>query len=104
MRSFLFCLLLPGFLLAQSTSKPVVLSDEAKAIQREALLIDGHNDLPWQYREKKDLSFQSIDIRRPQKALHTDIPRLRERRRRRAVHRPRSCPSLHSQGWLFGEK
>jgi membrane dipeptidase len=58
--------------------KPVVLTDEARAIHKEALLIDGHNDLPWQYREKKDLSFQSIDIRKFQKGLHTDIPRLRE--------------------------
>jgi len=42
-------------------------------IHREALLIDGHNDLPYQYREKKEnLSFASIDIARPQKALHTD--------------------------------
>jgi membrane dipeptidase len=78
MRIAFFLLLVPGFLLADTKSKPIVLTDEAKAIQREALLIDGHNDLPWQYREKKDLSFQSIDIRRPQKALHTDIPRLRE--------------------------
>src|SRR4029079_10236156 len=54
------------------------LTDEARAIHKEALVIDGHNDLPWQYREKKDLSFQSIDIRKLQKGLHTDIPRLRE--------------------------
>jgi membrane dipeptidase len=72
-------LLLPAALLADEPKrKPIVLTDEARAIQKEALLVDGHNDLPWQYREKKDLSFQSIDIRRPQKALHTDIPRLRE--------------------------
>jgi membrane dipeptidase len=72
-------LLLPSTLLADPPKrKPVVLTDEAKAIHREALLIDGHNDLPYQFREKKDLSFQTFDIRRPQKALHTDIPRLRE--------------------------
>jgi len=58
--------------------KPVVLTDEARAIHREALLVDGHNDLPYQFREKKDLSFQTFDIRRVQKTLHTDIPRLRE--------------------------
>ncbi len=59
---------------------PVRLTDEALRIHREALLIDGHNDLPWQFREKSDLSFRKIDLRQSQKklGLHTDIPRLRE--------------------------
>src|SRR5262245_66595652 len=56
----------------------VVLTDEALRIHRDALVIDGHNDLPYQYREKKDLSFNTIDIARPQPMLHTDIPRLRQ--------------------------
>src|SRR5436190_15034124 len=58
--------------------QPVVLTDEARAIHREALVVDGHNDLAYQFREKNDLSFRTIDISRPQKGLHTDIPRLRE--------------------------
>ncbi|MFL5342076.1 MAG: dipeptidase [Gemmataceae bacterium] len=57
---------------------PVKLTDEALRIHREAIVVDGHNDLPWQYREKKDLSFSAIDIAKPQPALHTDIPRLRQ--------------------------
>jgi membrane dipeptidase len=59
---------------------PVKLTEEALRIHREALVIDGHNDLPWQFREKKDLSFRKIDLRQSQKALglHTDIPRLRQ--------------------------
>ena len=61
-----------------STTGPVVLTDEARQIHREAILVDGHNDLPWQYREKKDMSFNRIDIAKRQKNLHTDIPRLRE--------------------------
>ncbi len=56
--------------------EPVKLTEEALRIHREALLIDGHNDLPWQFREKGDLSFRKIDLRQPQKDLHTDIPRL----------------------------
>jgi membrane dipeptidase len=56
----------------------VRLSEEASRIHREAIVIDGHNDLPWQFRAKKDLSFRTIDIARPQKDLHTDIPRLRQ--------------------------
>src|SRR5262245_34741268 len=57
---------------------PVKLTDEALRIHREALLIDGHNDLPWQYRLRTDLSFQNLDISRSQKAIHTDIPRLKQ--------------------------
>src|ERR1700720_3177433 len=57
---------------------PVQLTEEALQIHRSALLVDGHNDLPWQFREKADLSFRKIDLNRPQKELHTDIPRLRQ--------------------------
>ena len=57
---------------------PVKLTEEALRIHREALLVDGHNDLPWQFREKADLSFNKIDIRKLQKGLHTDLPRLRK--------------------------
>jgi membrane dipeptidase len=57
---------------------PVKLTEEALRLHREALLIDGHNDLPWQMREKAGLSFRRYDIARPQKTLHTDIPRLRQ--------------------------
>ncbi|HLJ94880.1 MAG TPA: dipeptidase [Gemmataceae bacterium] len=58
--------------------QPVELTEDALRIHREALLVDGHNDLPWQFRQKQDLSFHSIDISRPQKRLHTDIPRLKQ--------------------------
>jgi membrane dipeptidase len=57
---------------------PVVLSDAAQRIHQEAIVIDGHNDLPYMYREKGDLGFQKIDIAQPQPTLHTDIPRLRK--------------------------
>src|SRR5581483_6143945 len=60
------------------TRQSVVVSAEALRIHREALLIDGHNDLPWQYRQHNDFSFLNLDINRPQKKLHTDIPRLRQ--------------------------
>src|SRR5207248_11453738 len=52
-------------------------SPEALAITREAILVDGHNDLPWELRTRSDSSFQKVDIARPQPRLHTDIPRLR---------------------------
>jgi membrane dipeptidase len=59
--------------------EPVKLTDEALALHKECLIFDGHNDLPWQFREKNDLSFTHLDITRDQtkQGLHTDIPRLR---------------------------
>src|SRR5262245_8199555 len=64
----------------EQTEKPslVQLTDEARRIHREALVIDGHNDLPYRYRQAGDLALRSIDIAKPQKTLHTDIPRLRQ--------------------------
>ncbi|HLE68625.1 MAG TPA: dipeptidase, partial [Vicinamibacteria bacterium] len=41
-------------------------------------LIDGHNDLPWQYREKVKRKFSELDVSKPQPRLMTDIARLRE--------------------------
>jgi membrane dipeptidase len=50
-------------------------------ILKEVPLIDGHNDLPWQYRERVNNQLAKIDIRQDQskieKPLHTDIARLR---------------------------
>jgi membrane dipeptidase len=50
-------------------------------ILREVPLIDGHNDLPWQYRERVKNQLAQIDLRQDQskleKPLHTDIARLR---------------------------
>ncbi len=57
---------------------PVTLTEEGLRVHRSGLLIDGHNDLPWMFREKKDRSFQVVDIRKPQPGLNTDIPRLRK--------------------------
>lgn len=63
---------------AAKSREPVKVTEEAMRIHREAILVDGHNDLPWQFREKKDLSFRTVDITRHQKGLHTDIPRLKQ--------------------------
>ena len=57
---------------------PVVLTDAAKKIHRLAIVIDGHNDLPWELRVKGSMLFDKLDIAKPQKTLQTDIPRLRE--------------------------
>lgn len=48
---------------------------------RDVPLIDGHNDLPWQFRERVKNQLSQLDIRNDQskleKPLHTDIPRLK---------------------------
>jgi membrane dipeptidase len=78
MRPILLLCLLPAALAAQPARRqPVVLTDEARALHKDCLVVDGHNDLPWQFREKKDLSFHTLDIARPVKGIHTDLPRLR---------------------------
>ena len=53
---------------------------EIRQILREVPLIDGHNDLPWQFRKlKKDITTidLSADTRKLPQPLITDIPRLR---------------------------
>ena len=51
-------------------------------ILRDVPLIDGHNDLPWQYRERVKNHLAGLDLRQDQskleKPLHTDIARLRQ--------------------------
>jgi membrane dipeptidase len=53
-------------------------------ILKEVPLIDGHNDLPWQYEERVKNHLARIDIRQDQSKLtpplHTDIARLRQGR------------------------
>jgi membrane dipeptidase len=58
-------------------AQEVVISERATAIHKEALLIDGHNDLPWVLRESDAPGFRKIDLAKPQKKFHTDIERLR---------------------------
>ena len=63
--------------LPQSDAKRLV---EVRALLREAPLIDGHNDLPWQYRKRSnDLEAINLagDTSKLQDPLVTDIPRLR---------------------------
>jgi membrane dipeptidase len=55
----------------------VTVTDEAKRIHSEAIVVDGHNDLPWALRSRGNSSFQTVDISKAQQRGHTDIPRLR---------------------------
>jgi membrane dipeptidase len=50
----------------------------AKALHKQAPLIDGHNDYPWALREHTvERDINPLDIRTSQPSLMTDIPRLR---------------------------
>ena len=62
---------------AETQAVGVVLMDEAVRVHQAGLLIDGHNDLPWQIRTLAGSSFDELDISLPQPRLQTDIPRLR---------------------------
>src|SRR5712671_5893726 len=54
------------------------LTDAAKKLHASALVIDGHNDMPWEVRTKGSSNFDKLDISKSQPTLQTDIPRLRE--------------------------
>ena len=55
--------------------------NEARRLLKQVPLIDGHNDVPWQYRKRTSNDFSALDLAHDtaelQPAMHTDIPRLR---------------------------
>src|SRR6478672_7697528 len=55
----------------------VTVTDEARRVHASAIVVDGHNDLPWELRTRGHSSFVELDIAKPQPRLMTDIPRLR---------------------------
>jgi membrane dipeptidase len=57
---------------------PIVVTDAARELHRRSLVVDGHNDLPWEIRTQGSSDFAKIDISKSQPKLHTDIARLRE--------------------------
>ncbi len=57
---------------------PIVLTERAKALHDSCLVIDGHNDLPWELRKQGSSDLKQLDIAKPQPSLQTDLPRLRQ--------------------------
>ena len=49
----------------------------ARGLLRRHPLIDGHNDLAWEIRERFDLDLRRVDLAAPVAGTHTDLPRLR---------------------------
>jgi membrane dipeptidase len=50
--------------------------EQARAIHASAPVIDGHNDLPWELREKWASDPTRADLRETQPEFHTDLARL----------------------------
>jgi membrane dipeptidase len=50
--------------------------ERARRLLRDVPVFDGHNDYPWQVRELARGDLTALDLRQPQKTLHTDFARL----------------------------
>ncbi|MGL4512647.1 MAG: dipeptidase [Lacipirellulaceae bacterium] len=57
---------------------PIVVTDAARVLHESCLVIDGHNDMPWEIRQQGSSDFSKLDIAVSQPTLQTDLPRLRE--------------------------
>jgi membrane dipeptidase len=71
------CVLWGGPVGLADDAAPIVVSDVARALHNSAIVIDGHNDLPWELRRKGGGKFDKVDVRQSLPEFHTDIPRLR---------------------------
>jgi membrane dipeptidase len=49
----------------------------ARALHKQVPLIDGHNDYPWELRQRAGRDLEQLDITRSQPTIHTDIGRLK---------------------------
>ena len=63
----------------------VTVTPEALAIHREAILVDGHNDLPWEMRERGQVELPDSRHRQAAAAAAHRYPAPEGRRRRRPV-------------------
>ena len=64
--------------MANQTEHTQELRKKAEMLLQSTPLIDGHNDLPWQYRTRVNGVVSAIDLASPQPELHTDIPKLKK--------------------------
>jgi membrane dipeptidase len=57
-------------------NKEIQLTEEALRIHRAAIVVDGHNDLPYKIRIKGPSALETLDLMKNQPEYQTDIPRL----------------------------
>ncbi len=80
--ALLFALLIGSATLNAQNERSAYL-EQAIEILESVPLFDGHNDVPWQYRNRVDYKFYELDFHDTTDLtppMHTDIPRLREGR------------------------
>ncbi len=77
MRKVILILLLLAPIAAAQTQTNDALLERARKLHKEVPLIDGHNDFPWELRQKAQRDFKNLDISKPQPSVMTDIARLR---------------------------
>ncbi|MBI4478299.1 MAG: membrane dipeptidase [Acidobacteria bacterium] len=65
-------------LIGAASDQDSALLEKARELHRQAPLIDGHNDYPWELRNRGERDFAKLDLRTSLTQLHTDIARLRE--------------------------
>ena len=58
-------------------NKEIILTEEALRIHSEAIVVDGHNDLPFKIRKKESSALETLDLIINQPEFQTDIPILR---------------------------
>jgi membrane dipeptidase len=67
---------------AEEAKTDPALVERARRILREVPLVDGHNDVPWELRQRVSNHLDKLDLAqdtsRLEKPMHTDIPRLRQ--------------------------
>ena len=72
--AFILCVVPLAAALAPQTDP---LLERARRLLAEVPVIDGHNDYPWEVRDKGGLDLNAFDISRPQPKLMTDFARLK---------------------------
>ncbi len=50
--------------------------EKARRLLRDTPVIDGHNDYPWEVRQKAGMDLAKLDLRQPQPTIMTDFERL----------------------------
>ena len=77
LRSTLSLAVLASMAVLSAQGGDAALLTRARALHKQVPLIDGHNDYPWELRQKAGRDLAKLDIASSQPAIHTDIARLK---------------------------
>jgi membrane dipeptidase len=76
-KSTLLLAVLASMTVLSAQSGDAALLTRARALHKQVPLIDGHNDYPWEVRQKAGRDLARLDIASSQPTIHTDIARLK---------------------------